>query len=105
MFAIPLTAWSPTDRARQMMADLELACRRGRGMLKGTFGYPAPELSRVLSLRKSSMLARLADEPDVEQELIKVRAERYGLRVLDADVAELLTDALREKKRMAKMEG
>lgn len=101
MFAVMAATWTPTPKAQRMMRDFESAVKSARGMLKGALGYDGPQLSRFVSCEQSSMLARLADDEAVERELIRIRAGRHAMRVLDADLAEVLEDALRDK-RMAR---
>lgn len=102
MFAVLAAHWTPTANAQRMMRDFESAVKNARGMLKGALGYDGPQLSRFVSCEQSSMLARLADDEAVERELIRIRAERYGLRVLDDDMAAVLDEAV-TRKRMARM--
>ncbi len=95
-------AWEPSDEARQMMADLHDAIIRARRQIKaGTLGYSHGILSRLLNLQLPNLAAKLADHPDIERELIQLRAARLGLRVIDADLARAIEAG---NKHMAKIE-
>jgi hypothetical protein len=99
-------AWSLSPRGRAFFDDLAAAMKVAHGKLMVAaieLGYSGPELSRYLNPTRPNILTRLAEDEAIERELVVRRAVRLGLRVIDADVAAVLDDAVRSK-RMAKME-
>ncbi len=104
VFGSFVTTWEPSDNARQMMSDLSAAIVRARRQLKAgadALGMSAAMLSRLLNAQHPSLPAKLADHPDIERELIAIRASRLGLRVVDEDLARAIEAGNKQEARIA----
>ena len=104
--ALGCGAWSLSPRGREFFDDLSAALKGAHGKLMVAaieLGYSGPELSRYLNPTRPNILTRIAESEVIERELVVRRAARLGLRVIDADVAAVLDEAVRTK-RMAKVQ-
>lgn len=101
-------AWKASDASRQWGADLAWAIGRAKLLKKQValaLDMDQAQFSRDLTEGRLYG-GRVAELPTTEIELLKIRAARYGLQVVDRDVGCLLTgmSELLGRRKLAKME-